>query len=183
MQRIAAARGVSMAQVAMAWVLKKPVVSAPIVGATKPHHLTDAVAALEVQLTDEEFNRSKSPTCRARPPGSDRPLERQKRTAALSRKITATAAGLAASAAAGPAPVRQPGSGGPRRCTPPAPPNPAPQTALIQGHSSLRRLGTRSRHRPHHAGAAHLRFSPCEIEVGLGSGLVIAGICRALQTI
>jgi aryl-alcohol dehydrogenase-like predicted oxidoreductase len=43
-----------MAQVAMAWVLKNPVVSAPIVGVTKPEHLTDAAAALEIKLTAEE---------------------------------------------------------------------------------------------------------------------------------
>ena len=54
-QRIAGERGVSMATVAMAWVLKHPVVDAPIVGATKPHHLTDAAAALELQLSDEEI--------------------------------------------------------------------------------------------------------------------------------
>jgi aryl-alcohol dehydrogenase-like predicted oxidoreductase len=53
-QRIARARDVSMAQVAMAWVLNNPVVSAPIVGATKPRHLADAVAALDVKLTDDE---------------------------------------------------------------------------------------------------------------------------------
>jgi aryl-alcohol dehydrogenase-like predicted oxidoreductase len=53
-QRIADERGVSMAQVAMAWVLNNPVVTAPIVGVTKPHHLTDAVAALDVALTDAE---------------------------------------------------------------------------------------------------------------------------------
>jgi aryl-alcohol dehydrogenase-like predicted oxidoreductase len=53
-QRIAEARGVPMAQVALAWVLRNPVVAAPLVGATKPHHLADAVAALDVQLTDEE---------------------------------------------------------------------------------------------------------------------------------
>jgi 1-deoxyxylulose-5-phosphate synthase len=41
--------------VSMAWVLKNPVVSAPTVGATKPHHLTDAVAALDLQLTDKEI--------------------------------------------------------------------------------------------------------------------------------
>ena len=52
---VAAARGVSMAQVAMAWLLSKPVVSCPIVGATKPHHLQDAVAALELTLTDDEI--------------------------------------------------------------------------------------------------------------------------------
>ena len=44
-QQVAAERGVPMAQVALAWVLRKPVVAAPIVGATKPHHLADAVAA------------------------------------------------------------------------------------------------------------------------------------------
>ena len=53
-QHIAEARGVSMAQVALAWVLRNPVVDAPIVGATKTHHLTDAVDALDLELTDEE---------------------------------------------------------------------------------------------------------------------------------
>ncbi len=53
-QKVAAARGVPMAQVALAWVLKNPVVSAPIVGPTKLVHLTDAVAALDIRLTDEE---------------------------------------------------------------------------------------------------------------------------------
>jgi len=53
-QEIAQARGVSMAQIALAWVLRNPLVSAPIVGATKPHHLTEAVAALDIHLTDEE---------------------------------------------------------------------------------------------------------------------------------
>jgi 1-deoxyxylulose-5-phosphate synthase len=53
-QRIAQERGVPMAQVAMAWVLKNPVVSAPIVGATKAHHLADAVSALDLELTEDE---------------------------------------------------------------------------------------------------------------------------------
>jgi aryl-alcohol dehydrogenase-like predicted oxidoreductase len=44
-----------MAQVALAWVLRNPVVSAPIVGATKAHHLSDAVAALDLELTDAEI--------------------------------------------------------------------------------------------------------------------------------
>jgi aryl-alcohol dehydrogenase (NADP+) len=52
--RIAAARGVSRAEVGLAWLLRQPGVSAPIVGATKPKHLTDAVAALELELTDDE---------------------------------------------------------------------------------------------------------------------------------
>lgn len=52
---IAAHRGISRAQVALAWVLAKPVVTAPIVGATKPQHLDDAVAAAELKLTAEEI--------------------------------------------------------------------------------------------------------------------------------
>jgi len=51
---VARRRGLPMAQVAMAWLLSKPAVSAPIVGATKPHHLTDAVAAVAVKLTAED---------------------------------------------------------------------------------------------------------------------------------
>ena len=54
MAAIAAARGVSRAQVALAWVLRNPVVTAPIVGARKPQHLDDAVAALDLVLTDDE---------------------------------------------------------------------------------------------------------------------------------
>jgi len=54
-QRVAEARGIPMAQVALAWVLHNPVVAAPIVGPTKPHHLADAVAALEVDLTADEI--------------------------------------------------------------------------------------------------------------------------------
>jgi 1-deoxyxylulose-5-phosphate synthase len=52
--QIAAARGLPRAQVALAWVLQKSAISAPIVGATKPHHLDDAVAALSVKLSPEE---------------------------------------------------------------------------------------------------------------------------------
>ncbi len=59
--RIADARGVSMAQVGLAWVLKNPVVSAPIVGATKPHHMADAVAALDLTLTDDEIDALETP--------------------------------------------------------------------------------------------------------------------------
>jgi aryl-alcohol dehydrogenase (NADP+) len=51
---IAQQRGLTMAQVALAWVLRNPVVSSPIIGATKPHHLTDAVAAVDVELTSDD---------------------------------------------------------------------------------------------------------------------------------
>jgi aryl-alcohol dehydrogenase-like predicted oxidoreductase len=54
-QCIAEARGATMAQVALAWVLKNPVVSAPIVGATKPHHLPEAIAALDLHLTEDDI--------------------------------------------------------------------------------------------------------------------------------
>jgi aryl-alcohol dehydrogenase-like predicted oxidoreductase len=45
----------------MAWVLKNSVVDAPIVGATKQHHLTDAVAALDLTLTDDEITALEEP--------------------------------------------------------------------------------------------------------------------------
>ncbi|MDH6293073.1 aldo/keto reductase [Rhodococcus opacus] len=51
---IAKDRGASMATIALAWVLRNPVVDAPIVGVTKEHHLHDAVAALDVALTNDE---------------------------------------------------------------------------------------------------------------------------------
>ena len=54
-ERTAAARGIPMAQVALAWVLAQPGITAPIIGASKPHHLEDAVAATKVRLTVEEM--------------------------------------------------------------------------------------------------------------------------------
>src|ERR1700686_2483956 len=48
-------RRTSRAQVALAWMLGKPAITSPIVGATKPHHLSDAVAALSLRLTPEEI--------------------------------------------------------------------------------------------------------------------------------
>ncbi len=59
--RIADERGVERAQVALAWVLNRSAVTAPIIGATKPKHLTDALAALEFELTDEECAALESP--------------------------------------------------------------------------------------------------------------------------
>ena len=60
-EEIAVERGIPMAQVALAWVLRNPTVAAPIIGATKPAHLSDAAAALDVQLTDDEVARLESP--------------------------------------------------------------------------------------------------------------------------
>jgi aryl-alcohol dehydrogenase-like predicted oxidoreductase len=54
-EALATTRGVPMAQIALAWVLAKPGVTAPIVGASKPHHLDDAVAALDLTLDDGEI--------------------------------------------------------------------------------------------------------------------------------
>ncbi|MBS2967171.1 aldo/keto reductase, partial [Actinocrinis puniceicyclus] len=51
---VAQRRGLTRAQVALAWVSRNPVVTAPIVGATKPQHLEDALASLSVELTPEE---------------------------------------------------------------------------------------------------------------------------------
>ncbi len=59
--RIAEDRGVSRAQVALAWVLSRPGVTAPIVGATKLRHLEDALAAPEIDLTDDEVEALEAP--------------------------------------------------------------------------------------------------------------------------
>lgn len=53
-ERIAADRGVSMATIGLAWVLNNPVVTSPIIGATKAKHITDAAAALEITLSEDE---------------------------------------------------------------------------------------------------------------------------------
>jgi aryl-alcohol dehydrogenase (NADP+) len=58
---IASARGIPRAQVALAWMLSKPVITAPIVGATKLHHLDDAIAAVDVELTADEVGRLEEP--------------------------------------------------------------------------------------------------------------------------
>jgi aryl-alcohol dehydrogenase-like predicted oxidoreductase len=55
LQELAQKRNLPMATLALAWMLAKPVITSPIVGATKPNHLTDAVAALSVKLTPEEI--------------------------------------------------------------------------------------------------------------------------------
>ena len=58
---IASERGISHAQVALAWLGSKSVVTAPIVGATKAAHLADAVASLDVELTADEIGRLEAP--------------------------------------------------------------------------------------------------------------------------
>ncbi|WP_369250976.1 aldo/keto reductase [Streptomyces sp. R41] len=59
--RIAAEREVTRAQVALAWLLHQSTVSAPIVGATKPHHVEDAVGSLALELTDKEIEELEQP--------------------------------------------------------------------------------------------------------------------------
>ncbi len=54
---VAEAVGASRAAVALAWLLGKPGITAPIIGASKPHHLSDALAALEVRLSPEQVAR------------------------------------------------------------------------------------------------------------------------------
>jgi len=58
---VAARRGVPRAQIALSWVIQKEPVTAPIVGATKIHHLDDAVAALSITLTAEEVSSLEEP--------------------------------------------------------------------------------------------------------------------------
>jgi aryl-alcohol dehydrogenase (NADP+) len=58
---IASQRNVPPAQVALAWLLHKPGVTAPIVGATKPEHLKDALAAEELELSEQEIAHLEEP--------------------------------------------------------------------------------------------------------------------------
>ena len=58
---VAAARGVPPAQVALAWLLSRPAVTAPIVGATRLEHISDALAAVQLALTEEEVRRLEEP--------------------------------------------------------------------------------------------------------------------------
>jgi aryl-alcohol dehydrogenase (NADP+) len=58
---VAAERGVPMAQVATAWMLAQPGIAAPIVGTTKAHHLADAVAAVDLELSADEIARLEEP--------------------------------------------------------------------------------------------------------------------------
>jgi aryl-alcohol dehydrogenase-like predicted oxidoreductase len=58
---ISNARGAAMATIALAWLLQKPAVTAPIVGASKPHHLADAIAAVTFKLTADEIKSLEEP--------------------------------------------------------------------------------------------------------------------------
>lgn len=58
---LATRRGVPQAQVALAWMLSKPFITSPIVGATKPHHLDDALAALTLKLSPDEITQLEEP--------------------------------------------------------------------------------------------------------------------------
>jgi aryl-alcohol dehydrogenase-like predicted oxidoreductase len=59
--RVAEARGVPRAQIALAWLASRPAVTAPIVGATRPQHLDDAIAAIDVRLTPDEISQLEKP--------------------------------------------------------------------------------------------------------------------------
>jgi aryl-alcohol dehydrogenase-like predicted oxidoreductase len=59
--RVASARGVSPAQVALAWLHSKPVVTAPLVGASTTRQVDDAIASLAIKLTDEEVRALETP--------------------------------------------------------------------------------------------------------------------------
>lgn len=61
LQKIAAERGVSMAQEALAWMLSKPYITAPIVGTTSPEHVEEAVTALDIVLTPDEIKALEAP--------------------------------------------------------------------------------------------------------------------------
>ena len=60
-REVAAGRGVSMAEVALAWLLSRPAVTAPIIGATRIEHLDTAIKALELELTADECARLEAP--------------------------------------------------------------------------------------------------------------------------
>jgi 1-deoxyxylulose-5-phosphate synthase len=68
-QATAQAKGITMAQVALAWVLRNPVVAEPVVGATDPRHLDDAARALEIQLTAAENASLEAPYTTRQPTG------------------------------------------------------------------------------------------------------------------
>jgi aryl-alcohol dehydrogenase (NADP+) len=61
LSEVAKARGLSNTQVALAWILSKPVITAPIIGASKPHHLEQALASMDVELSADEIKKLEEP--------------------------------------------------------------------------------------------------------------------------
>ncbi|MER6562313.1 aldo/keto reductase [Streptomyces sp. NPDC001027] len=61
LERLAKERGIPMAQMSLAWMLSKPYITAPIVGTTAVQHVEDAVAALDVELSDDEIQELENP--------------------------------------------------------------------------------------------------------------------------
>ncbi|MCP2622753.1 aldo/keto reductase [Mycolicibacterium smegmatis] len=81
---VARERGVSQAQIALAWLRRNPVVAAPIVGALEPRHIDDAVASLSIALTDDEAARMEAPyTPREDPQAVSDPAELNRRLQAI----------------------------------------------------------------------------------------------------
>jgi aryl-alcohol dehydrogenase-like predicted oxidoreductase len=60
-EKIAKEKGISMAQLSLAWMLSKPFLTSPIVGTTAVHHVEEAVAALDIQLSEDEIKALEAP--------------------------------------------------------------------------------------------------------------------------
>jgi aryl-alcohol dehydrogenase-like predicted oxidoreductase len=73
-QAVATARGAAMASIGLAWHFTKPQVTAPIIGATRPEHITDAVRALDISLTSEEIASLEAPYRPKFPTGMGMPM-------------------------------------------------------------------------------------------------------------
>lgn len=76
LREVSVARGAQPAQVALAWLLSMPGVSAPILGATKVQHITDAAGAVEMTLSAEEISRLEAPYTPHKILGHDQPTPR-----------------------------------------------------------------------------------------------------------
>lgn len=83
LERLAAARGVPMASIALAWHFTKPQVTAPIIGATRPEHIADAVRALDITLTDEEIAALEAPYRPKFPTGMGMPMPAMDRVSVI----------------------------------------------------------------------------------------------------
>lgn len=77
-KKVAASRGLAPAQIALAWLLSRDVVAAPIIGATKMAHLDDAIAAVDIQLSAEEIAALEAPYRAHFPKGLMPPARRQR---------------------------------------------------------------------------------------------------------